>query len=72
MKLIAWVASTVAGIVFLYLVATLYLGGGINPWDPGWPEAVGHKIPEIPGDGMRILDGIGDWVGRIFSSAQDS
>lgn len=72
MKLIGWVASTAASIVFLYLIATFYLGGGLSPWDSGWPEAAGHKLTEIPEDGMRILDGIGDWVGRIFSSAQDS
>lgn len=72
MKLIGWVFSTALSVVFIYLVATFYLGGGLSPWDSGWPEAAGHKLTEIPEDGKQILDGIGGWAGRIFNAAQDS
>jgi hypothetical protein len=71
MKIIGWVFSTAVSIIFLYLIATFYLGGGLSPWDSGWPEAAGHKLTEIPEDGKNILEWFGGFFEKIFNAAKD-
>lgn len=62
MKLIASVVSFTVGLLLIYLVATFYLGHGVQPWEPEWPGIAAEKASEIPEDGQRLVE----WVHDFF------